>query len=849
MRHRLRLPRALAVLAAASTAITGFAAAPSLAAPTAQTGQQANRAPHPGHLGGIAPTGTAFGLDTHAQTQTGRLAPAQLPPRSPQSAAPQAPKPELAKAPALAKSGRATAGAADTSCTPADFSGRTGADLVGYIKGSTVDCISSLFRITGGDANGVFRQSQMLAVADGLRRAAASYTGDNSTGIYQLVYFLQAGYYVQYYHPGDVGTYDASLTAAVQAALDTLVASPHFLDVNEGNGQVEGQAMILTDSANLQAHYLKTYQQVLNAYNSSWDSSWYMVNFANSVYTPIFRGHQNADYVAAVTADPSLINTLDSFALNHRSMLGGNNSFLDSNAGLETARFIEHPALVNTVRPLIKGLMNVSSITGPTAPLWVGVAGMAAGYDQANCSYYGVCNLPEQLKAAALPVSHTCDSTHTILAQSLTAADLAAVCASLQNQDPFFHKLVKDNGPIAGQYENSLQMVVFASPQDYQTYAGGIYGVSTNNGGITLIGDPSAPANQPISLTYQNGNDGFTAGIWNLNHEYTHALDGRLDMKGDFTQQISVPDVWWIEGVAEYVSYSYRNMTDTGAIAEAPKHTYALSTLFQNTYDNSDTTRTYPWGYLAVRFMVEKHPDVVQNMLGHFRTGDYTGGYAVYNSIGTAYDTEFNTWLDACAAGACEVGGAPTAAFSAVPSGLNVQFTDRSTESGGGSIASWAWNFGDGATSTDRSPAHSYTTAGSYTVSLTVTDGNGKSNSVSQSVTVSAVTACTAADTRVLDQNCSRTNQSATAGNLDYYYIYLPAGTTTLRVNSSGGTGTAYLLYNPDSWATPNAYTDGSTTYGTTHQSLTVTNTTAGYRYISLYAQTDFSGVTITTQY
>ncbi|MFH9347855.1 collagenase [Kitasatospora sp. NPDC017646] len=846
MRHRLRLPRALAVLAAASTAIAGFAAAPSFAAPTAQTGQQASPAPHPAHLGGIAPTGTAFGLDTHAETQAGRLAPAQLPPRSPQSAAPQAPTPELAKAPARAGAARATA---ETSCTPADFSGRTGSDLVGYVQGSTVDCISSLFHLTGGDANGVFRQSQMLAVADGLRSAAASYTGDNSTGIYQLVYFLQAGYYVQYYHPADVGTYDASLTAAVQAALDALVAGPHFLDVNDGNGQVEGQAMILTDSANLQAHYLGTYQKVLNAYNSSWDSSWYMVNFANSVYTPVFRGHQNADYVAAVTADPSLINTLDSFALNHKGMLGGNNSFLDSNAGLETARFIEHPALVNTVRPLVKGLMDVSQITGPTAPLWVGVAGMAAFYDKANCSYYGVCDLPAQLKAAALPVSHTCDSTHSILAQSLTAADLSAVCASLQKQDPFFHNLVKDDGPIAGQYENSLQMVVFASPQDYQTYAGGIYGVSTNNGGITLIGDPTAPANQPISLTYQNGNDGFTAGIWNLNHEYTHALDGRLDMKGDFTQQIAVPDVWWIEGVAEYVSYSYRNVTDTGAVAEAAKHTYALSTLFQNTYDNSDTTRTYPWGYLAVRFMVEKHPDVIQNMLGHFRTGDYTGGYAVYNSIGTAYDAEFSTWLDACAAGACAVGGAPTAAFSAVPSGLNVQFTDRSTESGGGSIASWAWSFGDGATSTAQSPAHSYTAAGSYDVSLTVTDGNGKTDSITQSVTVGTLAGCTAADSRVMDKNCSRTNQSATAGNLDYYYIYLPAGTTTLKVDSSGGTGTAYLLYNPDTWATPNAYTNGSTTYGTTDQSLTVTNTTAGYRYISLYAQTDFSGVTVTTQY
>ncbi|MGA5822823.1 collagenase [Kitasatospora sp. NPDC094028] len=845
MRHGIRLSKMMAVLAAATTAVTGLAAAPSFAAPTAKTGQQASPAPGAAHRDGIAPTGSAFGLHTDAQTQQGRLAPAQLPPRSPQSAAPKAPTPKLAKATGTANP---AVRAASTSCTPADFSSRTGADLVAYVQGASVDCISSLFHLTGRAANGVFKQSQMIAVANGLRSAAATYTGDNSTGIYQLVYFLQAGYFVQYYDSNDVGPYDSTLTGAVQAALDTLVASPHFLDVNDGNGQVAGQAMILTDSANLQAHFLGTYQRVLNAYDSTWDSSWYMVNFANSVYTPIFRGHQNADYVAAVTADPSIINTLDAFALKHKGMLGGTNSFLASNAGLETARFVEHPALVNTVRPLAKGLLDISSITGPTAGLWVGVANQVAFYDQANCSYYGVCDLSAKLKAAALPISHTCDATHSILAQSLTDADLAAVCASLQNQDTFVHKLVKDNGPIPGQYENSLQMVVFASPLDYQTYAPGIYDVSTNNGGITLIGDPTKADNQPLSLTYQNGNDGFTAGIWNLNHEYTHALDGRLDMKGNFTQQISVPDVWWIEGVAEYVSYTYRGVTDTGAMAEAPKHTYQLSTLFQNTYDNSDTTRTYPWGYLAVRFMEEKHPDVISTMLSHFRTGDYAGGYATYNSIGTAYDAEFNTWLDACAAGACQASSTPTAAFAAAPSGLTVNFADQSTESGSGSLTSWAWNFGDGATSTTQSPSHTYSAAGSYTVSLTVTDNGGRTNSISQSVTVTGPNACTAADTRVLDKNCSRTGQSATAGNLQYYYIYLPAGNTTLKVNSSGGTGTAYLLYNPNTWATPNAYTNGSTNAGT-NQSLTVTNTTAGYRYISLYAQTDFSGVTISTQY
>ncbi|MFE0462212.1 collagenase [Kitasatospora sp. NPDC058965] len=839
MRSRFRLPRLLAVLAATSTALLGFAVAPSLAA-AAPAGLAAptEQAQLAATAHSLPPTGSQHPGDRNPAPAQQRVAPAQLPPRIPATAP--------VHHPAVG-----TATATSASCTPGDFSSRTGAALVAFVEAATPDCVNTLFGVTGSAAGGVFKESQMLTVANAFQGSAAGYTGDDSTGIWQLVLFLRAGYYVQYYDSTDVGSYDATLTNAVAAGIDAFVGSAHFADVTDANGQVAGEVVVLSDSADLQARYLKTYQQVLNGYSSAtYNSSWYMVNFVNDVFTPLYRGHQNADFVTAVTNDPSIITTLDTFALNHRDLLGTGNSFLDSNAGLETARFVEHTALQSTVRPLIKGLLGASAITGPTAPLWVGVANLASYYDQANCAYYDVCNLVQRLTAAALPISRSCDAAHTILAQDLSATDLNAVCASLQNQDPYVHTLVKDNGPIPGQYESTLQLVVFASSTDYQTYAGPIYGVSTNNGGITLIGDPTDATNLPRSIMYRDaGDDGFTARVWNLNHEYTHALDGRFDLKGNFSQQIAVPDVWWIEGVAEYVSYSYRGVTDTQALAEAAKHTYALSTLFQNTYDNSDTTRTYPWGYLAVRYMVEKHPDVIQSMLGHFRTGDYTGGYATYNSLGTSYDADFSSWLDSLAGGSG--GGVPAAAFDAAVSGLTVQLTDRSTESGTGSITGWSWNFGDGTGSTQQSPAKTYTAAGSYTVSLTVTDSGGRTASTSRTVTVGAGGApvpCTAADTRAMGPNCYRSGQAETVQNLDYFYLWLPAGTTTLTVTSTGGTGTAYLYYNANSWATPSAYTSASTHSGTA-QSLTVTNTAAGYRYFSLYAQTAFSGVTVTTQY
>lgn len=785
------------------------------------------------------PVGSAATVSDHADE---RRTPVDATHRTPQNPVPSRTAPSK---PSPAE------GLTAASCTPGDFGSRSGSALVAFVQASTTDCVNTLFALTGTDARNAFREAQMVTIANAFQSTARNYPGDNSTRVWQLVLFLRAGYYVQYNHASDVGPYGATLASATEAALDTFFASSHFMDVSSAHGDVLGEVIILTDSANEQARYLKTYQKVLNGYNSSYDAYWSMDAAVNDVFTPIFRGHWNPAFITAVTADPSLIDTLSAFAHNHRDKLNDTWFYLDSNAGTETARFLDTPALRTKVRPLAKGLLGDSAITGATAPLWVGVAGMTDTYDKAQCSYYGTCDFAAQLTAAALPITFRCDAAHTFRAQSLTNAALTAACSSLQGQDAYFHNIVKDNGPVADDHNANIEIVTFASPKDYQTYSGWIFGNSTNNGGEYLEGDPSDPANQARFLSYvKSVGDGFPGDIWNLNHEYTHYLDGRYDTAGDFNAGQAVPDIWWIEGFAEYVSYGYRGLTDTEAVADAAKHTYALSTLWQSTYANSDLTRTYPWGYLATRYMIEKHPADVQNMLAKFRAGDYAGGYAVYSSgIGTRYDADFATWLDACAAGACgSTGSGPTAAFDATVSGLTVNLTDKSTDTGS-TITARSWNFGDGTTSTATNPSKTYTAPGTYTISLTVTDAKGLTATGTKSVTLSGtLPACTNADTRVLDKNCSRSGRSAKAGDLDYLYLYLPAGTVTLRITTAGGTGNADLYYNPTTWAGPSAYTARSTNTGNT-ESVTVTNTTAGYRYISLYAQTAFSGVTVTTAY
>ena len=131
-------------------------------------------------------------------------------------------------------------------------------------------------------------------------------------------------------------------------------------------------------------------------------------------------------------------------------------------------------------------------------------------------------------------------------------------------------------------------------------------------------------------------------------------------------------------------------------------------------YSTGSAPLNYLWNFGDGTTSIEQNP-----------THTYTqqGLYTVSLTVTNAYGSNTAVKKDYIA-----IGVSPVANFVATPTTGTapqiVQFTDLS----GGGATSWLWNFGDGQTSNQQNPTHTYYAGGTYTVILTVSNGFGSSD-------------------------------------------------------------------------------------------------------------------------
>jgi xanthomonalisin len=244
---------------------------------------------------------------------------------------------------------------------------------------------------------------------------------------------------------------------------------------------------------------------------------------------------------------------------------------------------------------------------------------------------------------------------------------------------------------------------------------------------------------------------------------------------------------------------------------------------------------------------------------------DYASGW------GSVQVDHFATAFSTCTS---DCGTGPAANFSYTTSGLTATFTDASTDTGG-TISAYAWNFGDGATSTVRSPVHTYAAAGAFTVTETVTDASsGQTSSKSESVTFSGLpplqpvanggfesgSASWTASSGVICTNSSCSGEAAHAGTgfawLDGYgsthtdtlsqSVKIPAGYASATLSFYLHVDTAETTKSSQADKLTVSVTSGSTT--TTLGTFSNLNAGPGYALKS-FSMTPYVGKTVTLKF
>lgn len=677
-------------------------------------------------------------------------------------------------------------------CDVNTFANATGTALVTAVKSADVSCIDTLFGLSGPDGARVFPEAKMVSIANAMRADSANYPGTNSGSMLQLILFLRAGYYVQYYNSGDVGDYGPSLKNAIRPALDAFAANSHFQDVNDVHGETLTEFVILIDSSEENAHQLGTVRGILDRYGPSHHSYWYMKTAVNAVFTALFRGHYNDDFRTVVQGSGSgVLDTLRNFVNNNKAAdVGSNREYLLQNAAGELGRFLNrdywygYPESFHTlVHPKAKAVLDSFTMSGPGAGIFVRIAGTIDWYDHEHCAYFGLCTFAQDLEDQVLPQANArdCSPTLRVRSQALTSAQLDTVCSIVGAEEGYFHTHAQTgNVPVANDHNDRLEMVIFHSSTDYENFSGILFGNDTNNGGMYLEGDPAVPGNQARFLAYEAEWVRPAFEVWNLTHEYIHYLDGRFNWHGKFSDYpMDAPSsaIWFIEGFAEYMSYSYRNLKYTSAVTEARNpDRFTLGQLFDTEY-STDFARTYQWGYLASRFMFERHRDDMTRMFTSVsRPGNYRPGYKNWlDPIRTVYNAEFRAWLVCFAA------------------------NDGDTSSCGGTAPTRDELFKDGFDGA---------------APVEIPECTGPADRLDNGCKISGLTAARSTDRIWLS-------------------ISVPAGKTRLEFKVSGGSGDADLYQKAGDWPSETAYDNASTNPGNA-ETITVTPPAQGWHYLML---------------
>jgi microbial collagenase len=503
----------------------------------------------------------------------------------------------------------------------------------------------------------VMSDAHVQAVSRRISKLSPAHDGKNGSHLLEMLTYLHAVVYHDFSR-SEIDVTDAPTTEAMRRAINAFGTAARSFTATRTNAESLREALYAGSGPGLRHSQLGLIQKVLamlDQYHPTTykDPAWGGAALAGlSVnYLGIYPGNNDTSFRALVARNTTYRNVFRKFAA-YTHLKGTANEWVVRDALGEYGRFGQ----IEAVKPeTVSGLGALLPITtrnfGEGSQPWAKVASWLNFYEA--CKPYGVCK--DDIERRIFPYTYRYDNGAMKVRTGLDRATVDQLYYASKQVKAQFHRVLGTDAPLTGDTNTSLNIVLYASRADYETYHPLLTGMDTNNGGVYIERGATfytyqRRVPQDSSLTLEEL----------FRHEYTHYLNGRWAVpgyfgegpwyQGDRTTAMDEGTAEFFDGATRDDGIAVRKSLVQGVIDDTagggPR--MSVNQLLHATYDG-DGFRFYDYAGTFFEFLWTERPSLIREMYGYLRADDPAAFDAWRNRLGgdAALQRAYDSFLDA----------------------------------------------------------------------------------------------------------------------------------------------------------------------------------------------------------
>jgi len=445
-----------------------------------------------------------------------------------------------------------------------DWGFYNGSALVQKLKQSTdyQNQLRSLFDFNANYGQSIFSNSNVEAVAREMYNISISYDGTFKSGMYGLVCYLHTAVYHDFFQESI--SLNENTLYWYRLACESFSQNSHLFEISTEAISILDEYLIMVDQPDVRHRQkiiglLKNVMQNL-VINKNWEEitdARLMRSYAtmvNRIYFLMYRGVQPADdkYVQALKNDSDFFNLIYKIATDDEIKNNEELSFLQDNSVGELAR----AASVKEFVPMVDNFLSELTKVYPRLHVnWLKVVEAINKY--CDCSKFNLCvdldALRDEINQKLFPYTWEFDNGKMLIKTSLSFEHIEPLYYAAKQVEAQMYRILQTDQPVVNDPNETLNIVVYGTLEEYKSYQTFLNNLSTDNGGIYIESDATF-------YTYERTPAQSTYSLEELfRHEYTHYLQGRYIENGfwgstDFFKNDRL--TWFEEGMAEFMAGS-----------------------------------------------------------------------------------------------------------------------------------------------------------------------------------------------------------------------------------------------------------------------------------------------------